>query len=98
MSKDKKNECQHEVKLTVEEEDALNWLQHNLITRAKECSPVARMSHYAQLAVGKLIKNNNTLHDTVHSLEHQLAEDEALLVGIAGLPQAMGQVKDEDLN
>jgi hypothetical protein len=100
MTNKKKEEfiCEHSVNFTPEEEEAIRWLQHSLGERAKECNPTSRVSGVAHRAVGKLFKKLADLHREIHEVEADLEQTEMLVTGIAGLPHAMGLVKEEDLN
>jgi hypothetical protein len=101
MSKEKDDEelvCPHEVGFTVEEEDALNWLNHMLAERSRECNPTARVSLYANSAIAKLLKKAHELHDNMHATEVALLEAEMLIAGMAVGNQAFGAVKKDDLN
>ena len=101
MSSKKKEEeyvCPYDLNLTAEEEDAINWLQHHLEEVATSCGPASRMAHIAHAAVGKVFAKGEELHSIVHARNVSLLEAEMLVAGMAGLPQSMGLVKDEDLN
>lgn len=96
--KKEKFKCEHDIGLTVEEEDALNWLRSTLDQGAKQCGPTSGMSHTAHVAVGKVFDQMHGLHSKVHALERELKEAEIMVAGMAGLPRNLGIVKEEDFN
>ena len=69
MTKDNEYKCPHDASLSVEEEDAMNWLSHMLNDTAERCGPSARMATTAHVAVGKILNKLHTLHELVHKQE-----------------------------
>ena len=97
-NKKQEHHCPFELVWTREEEDALQWLQHNLQESASKCDPTSRLAFVAHAAINKAINQAHDLHDRVHALEFEIDQAEMMVAGMAGLPQRLGVVKEGDLN
>jgi hypothetical protein len=100
MSKEEEEGCPHQINLTVEEEDAINWLQHHLEESAGECGPTSRMAHIAHVAVGKMFSKLEEMHRLAHVSEVTLLAAEMVMSKMAGVPSIGEEIdkKKENLN
>lgn len=90
--------CEHDPQLSEEEENATNWLSQVLGDMSKTCGPDAKRAAVAHAAIGKILEKLHELHDRAHEQDAQIARNEVIMTGMAGLPHQLGLVDKEDLN